>query len=125
MMWCVHAEQVVAAVVGGSEHGLVAGPCKDPSGLDQKRQRQRGAIGIENHPGAVAPLQELRNCINEAVPQSRVAGCLRLTLSCQSVGWRRSLLIYGFAVPYFTVPNLGRHTLSRLLPVPMSGWHPT
>src|SRR5262249_51636017 len=37
---------------------------------------------------------------------------LRLTLSCQGVGWRRSLLIYGFAVPYFTVPNLGRHTLS-------------
>src|SRR5215472_16300891 len=71
MMWCVHAEQVVAAVVGGSEHGLVAGPCKDPSGLDQKRQRQRGAIGIENHPVAVAPLQELRNCINEAVPQNK------------------------------------------------------
>jgi len=41
-MWRLQAEQVVAAVVGGSEYRLVAGACKHLSGLDQKRRGQRG-----------------------------------------------------------------------------------
>src|SRR6516165_11990001 len=66
-------EQIVAAVKGGAEDRPVAGPRKHVGGLDQKRGGQRGAVGIENHCGAMAALQKLRNRVIEAIAQSRVA----------------------------------------------------
>jgi len=52
----LHSKQVVAAVEGGPEHHPVARVRKHLRGLDQKRRGQRGAIGIENYCGTIAPL---------------------------------------------------------------------
>ncbi len=70
----LQAEQVVAAIVRGSEHDTVTGPIERVRGFDQERRGQRGTIGIQHDSAAVTVLQQLRNGAKQAVAEIRVPG---------------------------------------------------
>ena len=70
----LQAEQVIAAIVRGSEHDTVTGPIERLRGFDQERRGQRGTIGIQHDSAAVTVLQQLRNGAKQAVAEIRVPG---------------------------------------------------
>ena len=67
------AEQVIAAVGRGTEHGAVARPRQHLGGLDQQRRRQGRAVGIEHDGGRMAGGEQAADRLEQTIAEIRAA----------------------------------------------------
>ena len=81
----LEAEQIIAAIGRGPEHGAIPGMRQHLRGLHQQRRRQGGTVGVQNDGACMPERQELIDGGIEAVAEIRPPGFEQRDLARQRV----------------------------------------